>query len=181
MVLWAMVCIFPATVLADDSDRYRGPPCDMMGGMGMGMGMGMGPGMGMGNGMMGGGMGMMSMGPYHMLDLTADQRTKANKIQDDLRRKHWETMGKIMDEQARLRDLYDADKRDNAAILKVHDQIDQLHRKMREAHLGAESQIEALLTKEQRDQLKQMRRGGPRGMGMGPGGTPNAPRGMMMR
>jgi Spy/CpxP family protein refolding chaperone len=172
-VVLAVCSLLPVTVLADAD---TGSPCPMMGGGRM-----MGGEMGMGSGMMGGGMGMMGMGPYHMLNLSDDQRAKVNKTQDDLRRKHWETMGKIMDEQARLRDLYDADKRDNAAILKVHDQIDQLHRKMRETHLSAEGQIEALLTKEQRDQLKQMRRGGQRGMGMGPGGAPSAPRGMMMR
>jgi len=167
-VLFAALCLGSAAVPAEDNQE---PPYGMMGG-GMGMGPGMMGGMGMGRGMMG-------MGPYHMLNLSDEQRTKINKIQDDERRKHWETMGKVMDEQAKLRDLYDADKRDNAAILKVHDQIDQLHRKMREAHLNAESQIEALLTKEQHDQLKQLRRGGSRGMGMGPGMGPGGPRGGM--
>jgi Spy/CpxP family protein refolding chaperone len=142
----------------------------------------MGPGM-MGPGMMGGGPGMgygMGMGPYHMLNLSDDQRGKVNKIQDEERRKHWEIMGKIMDERAKMRDLYDADKRDIPAILKVQDQIDQMQRKMLELHLTTRNQIEALLTPEQRDQLKNLRRGG---YGMGPGmmGPGMDPGGMMRR
>jgi len=153
----------------------------MGGGMGMGGGM-MGGGMGMGGGMMGGGMGMgggmMGGGPYHMLNLTDDQRGKINKLQDEERRKHWDTMGKIMDERARLRDLYDADKRDTQAILKVQDQINLHQRKMMELHLNTQNQIEALLTKEQRDQLRSMHRGGM-GMGGGMMGPGYGGRGMM--
>jgi Spy/CpxP family protein refolding chaperone len=154
------LALIVAAVQADD---------DMMG-RGM-MGYGMGPGM-MG-GSMGMGGGMMSGGPYHMLNLSDDQRTKINKIQDEERRKHWETMGKIMDERARLRDLYDADKRDTQAILKVQDQINLYQRRMLELHLNTQNQIEALLTKEQREQLKSFHRGG---MGMGSG---YGPHGMM--
>lgn len=147
---------------------------DMMGGGMMGRGDGM-----MGGGMMGGGMGMgMGGGPYHMLDLTDDQRTRINKLHDAERRQHWEVMGKIMDERAKLRDLYAADKRDTQAILKVHDQIDAHQRKMRELHLNTRNQIEAVLTKEQRDQLKSMYRGGM-GMGGGRMGPGYGGRGMM--
>jgi len=166
MLLW-----MPVATLADDGDRSWGPHWGMMGG-----------GMGMGPGMMGGGMGMMGMGPYNMLDLTDDQRSKINKLQDGERRKHWETMGKIMDEQTRLRDLYQADKRDTQAILKVQDQVNQHQRKMLELHLNTQNQIEAVLTKEQREQLKSFRRGGyGPGMMMGPGGMGpgNMGRGMM--
>jgi len=119
----------------------------------------MGGGMGMGGGMMG-------MGPYHMLNLTDDQRSRINKMHDAQRRKHWETMGKIMDERAKLRDLYSADKLDTKRILKVQEEIDRMHRSMLEQHLNTRNQIDALLTPEQREQLKSYRRGG---MGMGPG------------
>jgi len=156
----SILALMAVAAQADDDMMGRG-----MMGYGMGPGM-MGGGMGMGGGMMGG-------GPYHMLNLSDDQRTKINKIQDEERRKHWETMGKIMDERARLRDLYDADKRDTQAILKVQDQINLYQRRMLELHLNTQNQIEALLTKEQRDQLKSFHRGG---MGMGPG---YGPHGMM--
>jgi Spy/CpxP family protein refolding chaperone len=162
-ILVVLACLMPLTLMADD---------DYYGMMGRGMGYGM-MGGGMGGGMMGG-------GPYHLLNLTDDQRGKINKLRDEERRKHWETMGKIMDEHARLRDLYDADKRDTQAILKVQDQINAHQRKMLELHLNTRNQIEALLTQEQRDQLRSWHRGG---WGMGPGmmGPGYGGRGMMGR
>jgi len=175
-VISLLFLLLPVAVLADDNERYWGPQWGMMGG-GMGPGMmggGMGPGMmggGMGPGMMGGGMGM-----YSMLNLSDAQRSKINQIQDAERRQHWETMGKIMDEQAKLRDLYLADKRDTQAILKVQDRVNQYQRKMLELHLNTENQIEAVLPPEQREQLKSFRRGGYGPGGMGPG---NMGRGMM--
>jgi hypothetical protein len=56
---------------------------------------------GMGMGMMGG----MHGAPFDMLDLTPEQRTKINKIHDELRRKNWDALGKVQDEEAKLRDL----------------------------------------------------------------------------
>jgi Spy/CpxP family protein refolding chaperone len=126
----------------------------MMGnGYGMGPGMMMGGGYGMGPGMMGGdGMGPgMGMGPQGLPDLTPDQRTKISKIQDDTRRKHWELMGKVMEEQSRLRDLYDAPKRDADAITDTHKKISELQRKMYEDSADAHKRMEAVLTKEQKE------------------------------
>jgi len=133
----------------------------MMGGYGMGPGMmngyGMGPGMmggcGMGPGMMGGcgmGPGMMGdgwgMGPQSLPDLSADQRTKIGKIQDETRRKHWELMGQMMEEQTRLRDLYNAPKRDSGAIANAHKKISELQRRMYESAADAHKRMEAVLT-----------------------------------
>jgi len=144
------------------------------------MGYGMGPGMMGGRGMMGGDMGMgmdmMGGGLYQMLNLTDDQRTRINKLQDAERHQHWATLGKMMDERARLRDLYAANNRDVQAILKVQDQMHVYQRKMMELHLNTQNQIEALLTPEQREHLKSMRRGMPCGPGMM---APGGPRGMM--
>lgn len=167
----------------DDTDMPYGPmgmmgPCPMMGGgMGMmgGRGMGMGPGMGMG--MMGG------IGPYSLLDLTSDQQSKINKIHDEARRKNWGTLGKMQDEQAKLRDLYAADKRDPKAISAVVASIQALERQILEVRLDAHNRMEALLTDAQREQLKQWGRGmgpGMRGMMGGPGPGPGM-RGMMYR
>ncbi len=139
----------------------------MMSGGGMGM-MGMGPGM-MGGGLMDGmGMGMMGFGPIWLLDLTDEQRQRITKIQDDVRKKHWEVMGKIMEEHNKLRDLYQADELDAKKIGAVYDGIAKLRRQMVETHVQAINQARAALTKKQREQLKQWRHGG-RGM-MGPGG-----------
>jgi Spy/CpxP family protein refolding chaperone len=125
------------------------------GGYGMGPGMmggyGMGPGMmggyGMGPGMMGGG----GMGPQGLPDLSADQRTKINKIQDETRKKHWELMGQMIEEQGKLRDLYDAPKRDSAAITNTYKKISELQRRMYESSADAHKRMEAVLTKEQQE------------------------------
>ena len=143
----------------------------MMGGHGMGPGMmggcGMGPGMmggyGMGPGMMGGcGMspGMMGSGAIGRLDLTADQRTKMTKIQDDLRKQHWALMGKMMDEQAKLRDLYGEEKLDAKKIGAVSDSIHALRKQMMESRIEAVNRMREALTKEQREQLNKWRQGG---------------------
>ena len=126
----------------------------MDGGWGMGHGMGgygMGPGMGgygMGSGMMGGGYGL---GPQGLSDLTAEQRTQIAKIRDETRKKHWELMGKMMDEQARLQDLYDAPKRDSDAIANAHKKISELQRRMYEDAADAHKRMESVLTKEQQE------------------------------
>jgi Spy/CpxP family protein refolding chaperone len=156
----------------------------MMGGQG---GMGMGPGMSGGMGMMGG-MGM-GMGPFAMLDLTDEQRTKIAKIQEDVRKRHWNTQGKILDEQARLSELYAAEKPDSKQVGQAYSNMAKLQQEVIEANVQAQNQMLDVLTKEQREQLSQMRRGvwgqGPMGgrgygpgRGMGPGmmqpGTPPA-------
>ncbi|MBI1175096.1 MAG: periplasmic heavy metal sensor [Sideroxydans sp.] len=121
-----------------------------------------GPGMmgggGYGRGMMGGGM-MESprMGMIHMLDLSDEQRAKINKLSDQLQHDNWATMGAMMDETAKLRDLYEADKRDPAAIGNEYQKIFDLKRQMIVAMLTTQNKIEDLLTDAQRAQLKGMR------------------------
>lgn len=158
------VLLAGAGIAVADDDVPSGCPMGM--GYGMGMGPGMMGGMGMGMGAMGGG-----MGPYGMLDLSADQRAKINKIHDETRRKNWATYGKVQDEQAKLRDLYLADKRDTKAISAAVASIQALERQVLETRLDAHNRMDALLTDAQREQLRQWRSG--RGMGyggmMGPG------------
>ncbi len=151
----------------------------MMGGCGA-YGIGpelMGPGMMMGLGM--------GMGPIWMLDLTDEQRSKIDAIYDDVRKKDWATMGKIMDEQAKLRDLYQADTPDAKKIGAVYGNIAKLRQQMIEANVDAQNRAQGILTKEQREQLQRWRRGmwrggpmRPRGGQAGPG---NGPGGMMGR
>lgn len=140
----------------------------MMGGYGPGgYGSGYGYGQGYGPGMMGGGMmggygrgGMMGLGPLYGLDLNEQQLAKLNQIQDETRRKNWNVMGKLQDEQAHMRDLFSADKRDPAAIGKQAMKIAELRRQLLEASVEAHNRIEALLSKEQKDQLRSYRRRG---------------------
>ncbi len=130
----------------------------MMGGYGQGQ---MGPGMmggGYGPGMMGGGYGHGMMGQGMMgsqqglpgVSLDDKQRKAYNAINDDLRRKRWELMGRTMDEQAKLRDLYEVDKRDPAAIGAAYQRVFDLQRQMIEATVAAHNKVEGLLTPEQR-------------------------------
>lgn len=104
---------------------------------------GYGPGYGMGPGMMGG---------YGRLpDLTAEQRTKIGKIRDETRRRNWALMGQLMDEQARLGDLYDAPKQDSDTISASYKKISELQRKMYESAADAHKRMEAVLTQEQKE------------------------------
>jgi Spy/CpxP family protein refolding chaperone len=142
----------------------------MMGGYGPGYGMGpgmmggYGPGYGMGPGMMGGygpgyGMepGMMSglgAGAVQMLDLDATQRGKVNQISDALRKKMWQIVGEMQDEQSKLRDLYLAEKPERSAIVAVYKRLFDLRLKRVEAMLDARADLDKVLTQEQRDALR---------------------------
>lgn len=183
LVLLAALTACTGAAQAQTPPRGDGPPAGygpgMMGGYGSGYGPGMMGGYGRG-GMMGGygpgdgqaygpgyGPGMMGgygrggmMGYGGLLDLNEQQLAKIDQIQDETRRKNWSVMGKLQDEQAHMRDLFSADKRDPAAIGKQAMKIAELRRQLLEASVEAHNRIEALLTKEQKDQLRSYRRRG---------------------
>ncbi|MEX2162989.1 MAG: Spy/CpxP family protein refolding chaperone [Sulfuricaulis sp.] len=191
LVFAAALTASAATIWAAGTDNVTcgyGPGPGMMGGghggMGPGMGM-MGGMMGMGQGMMGGhggmgmmGPGMMGLGPLGSLDLSDEQRTKINKISDTQQQQHWAIMGKMMEGQNKLRDLYAADKPDPKKVGAVYGEIGKLQQQMIESHVQATNQMQDILTKEQRDQLRQWHRGG-RGTGEGPRGPAGGQRGTM--
>lgn len=142
----------------------------MMGGYGPSYGMGpgmMGPGM-MGPGMMGGygpGYGMgpgMMWGPYAGANLTDEQQAQITTIQDEVSKKQWDLMGQMQDEQFKLQQLYSTPKRDNAAINDAYKRLSSARRQMHEAMLDARKRTEAVLTPEQRNE---MRRGWQHGWG----------------
>ena len=150
--------IMTTSALADPPQGGYGP------GYGMGPGMmgSYGQGYGMGPGIMGGygpdyGMGPGMMGGYGTgadLNLTAEQRIKITKIQDDVRRKHWELMGKMQDEQSQMNEQYYSDQRDDAALSKSYRKMSDLRHQMFDLSLSALNQIDAVLTKEQSDKMK---------------------------
>jgi len=164
--------VMAASALADPPQGAYGPGYGMgpgmMGGYGPGYGTGpgmmggYGPGYGTGPGMMGGygpdyGMSSGMMGGYLSrsdLNLTAEQRSKIAKIQNDVRRKHWELMGKMQDEQAQMNEQYYSDQRDDAALSKSYRKMSDLRHEMFDLSLSAQKQIDAVLTKQQRDKLK---------------------------
>ena len=123
----------------------------MMGGYGMGAdGMmdGQGRGYGMGFGMMGG------YGSRADLHLTSEQRSKIAKIQDDVRRKHWDLMGKMQDERSQMNEQYNADPRDDAALSKSYRKMSELRQQMFDLSLAAQKQVDTVLTAEQREKMK---------------------------
>lgn len=143
------------------------PPAPAQPGTGYGPGMGMmgpgygmmgpgayGPGMGMGPGMMGMGPGMMG-GPGLPSNLSAEQRAKISEIQRELRKRQWPLMQEMhelmwneaeqgaLDEQAQRRDF---------------ERHAALQKQMFESMLDARKRMEAVLTPQQRDELRR----GPR-------------------
>jgi len=132
-------------------------------GMGPGMMGGYGPGSGMGPGMMGGyGMGRGMMGGYsglNGLDLSAEQRTKITEIQRELFGARWALMGKMHQQRGPMDEAYASGKFDEKAARKAFDAMSELRKQMFELSLQAQKRIDALLTPEQREQL----RGGGRG------------------
>ena len=173
LVALATLGIACTAAVAQPAQGPQGP------GAGPGMGQGMGPGMmrgpgwqggyrddddwGPGRGMRGGwgggagmmdGMGMMGLGPINRLDLTDSQRRDLSKIQDELRRTNWSVMGSMHDERAKFRDAMWAGKRDRAAILAASKRMSDLRQQMLENALNAFDKAEALLTPQQREQLR---------------------------
>ncbi len=136
--------------------------CGMMGpGMGFGM-MGMGHMMNMGSMMAGQGMmGMpgMMMGGYGMLDLSDKQIAQFNDIQTKLQKEQWQLMGKMLDEQAKLREVWSVDRPDPKKVGDAFTAISQLQRQALEARVTAMNKMYDALTDEQREQLKSGQRG----------------------
>ena len=62
----------------------------------------------------------------------------------------------MQSEQFKLRRMYAAEKIDPAAILEQQKKVDELRRQMLKSRLEARKQVEAVLTPEQRKQLRQM-------------------------
>jgi len=176
--------VFSAALIVMAVPAWADHTNDMMGGghghMGM---MGGGYGMGSGMGMMDMGLGMMGGGALGMLDLSDEQRTKIEKIHVEERKQHLAVMGKMLDVQSKMRELYAADEPDPKKVGMVYGEMTKLQQQMLETHVQASNQMQALLTKEQREQFKQWHRGGwgsrcdKRGMP----GSGNMPGGMMGR
>jgi len=128
--------IAAASAIADPPQRAYGTN---------GMGPGMMGGYGAGYGMTGG------YAPGPGLNLNAEQRSKIARIQDDVRRKHWDLMGKMQDEQALMNEQYGSDKRDDATISKGYRKMSEFRHQMFDLSLSAQRQIDAVLSKEQRE------------------------------
>jgi Spy/CpxP family protein refolding chaperone len=106
---------------------------------------------GIGPGMMGG----INPAALAGLDLTEEQRGKVTEIQRDLKRKLWSLMGSLRELRWKLQDAMMAREIDADAARKTYDAMAAHRKEMFEAGLDARKRIEAVLTKEQLEQLKQ--------------------------
>ena len=130
-------------------------------GSGYGCG-GYGYGHGYGRGMMGGGRGWGMGGgygwAYHSLNLTDEQRDKIDAIAKEVREKQW---GLMQTMHGLLWKSEGPGKASDADILKNFDAMTAVRREMLAARLDARKRMDAVLTKEQREELaKQQRRYG---------------------
>ena len=71
--------------------------------------------------------------------------------------KHWELMGKMQEQQFKLREQIASGKADDAAVGKAYKNIESLRQQMWASGADAQKQMDAVLTKEQRDQLQRGR------------------------
>jgi len=91
------------------------------------------------------------------LSLGKEQESKIKKLADELKHNNWTIQGLINDETAKLRDLYEADKRDPIAIGKEYLKIFDLKRQMIESDLDTQNRVEEILTPEQIAKMKSFR------------------------
>ena len=129
-----------------------------MGQMGMGH-MGMGH-MGMDHMSMGHmGMGLRGMKDriYHMLDLSSAQRKQLRDINKSMRPQHWALKDQMAEYRDQLYDLYSKEKPDAKAIGAVYKKIFDIQRQMIELRIQANNQKYDVLTKKQREKLKEWR------------------------
>ncbi|HXZ52136.1 MAG TPA: Spy/CpxP family protein refolding chaperone [Burkholderiales bacterium] len=134
-----------------------GPGYGMGPGYGRGYGYGMGPGYGRGGGAGPewgrGGCGGYGYG-WENLKLTDEQRTKIDKILEDAARQRWELMGKMREQGWKMHELYASGKADDAALKQAYDTMSAMRKSMFENNLETRKKIDAVLTKEQREQLR---------------------------
>jgi len=150
MLASGAVCAAPGYMGHGEEMGMAGP----MGGSGHGMHGG--PGMGM---MMGPNTGMMSeLGPVWALNLSDEQRKKVREIHSELRKKTASLRAQMEDESDKLWELYSQERRDPTAIGKVYSKIFDIQRQMIEEKIAGHNKVEDQLTKEQRQQMRQMSR-----------------------
>jgi Spy/CpxP family protein refolding chaperone len=147
MALAASVVLSGAAV----AQPYGGGP-GMMGGYGMGPGMmgGYGGGYGMGPGMMGG----YGTEAYAGLKLSAEQQKKITAIQQETSKAMWQLMGTMHEQGYHMQGMFGPGPFDEAIARKAFQTMQETQKAMFDMQLEAHKKIDAVLTKEQRDQLR---------------------------
>ena len=98
------------------------------------------------------------------LDLTGEQQKKLVQLQDGLRKRHHAVMGEMIDAQIQLRDSMMSEQPDPKAVGEAYAKIGLLFGQMMASMVEARNQAHAMLTDEQKAQMKQRPL---RGMGRG--------------
>lgn len=118
---------------------------------GPGMMGGYGNGYGMGPGMMGG----YANDAYAGLDLTPEQRKKIADIQQETSKAMWQLMGTMHEQGYHMQGMFGPGSVDEAAARKSFQTMTETQKAMFEMQLGARKRIDAVLTNEQREKLRQ--------------------------
>lgn len=113
------------------------------------------------------------------LELSDEQRKKINAIHDGLHKKHWELMGRMHEQQIKLRDLYEVELYDAKKIGAAYGEMGKLRAQMVEAEVDALNRAVVLLTAEQKTRLKELASAPLPAAGCGRMGAGMAGRGMM--
>lgn len=141
--LAATVVLASATVVAQPYGKGLG----MMGGYGMGPGM-MGGGYGMGPGMMAG-----CTDAYAGLDLTPEQHQAIAGIHQQASKAMWQLMGTVHGQGHPMPGLFGLGPWDEAETRKSFQAMADAQKAMFELQLSTRKQVEAVLTKAQREKL----------------------------
>ncbi len=132
---------------------------DRMGGHGggYGSGQGMGPGMmgGYGMGMGPGGMRGNPDAAWTNLKLSADQRKQIADIRATSSKAMWQLMGTMHEQDDHMQGMYGPGNMDEAGARKSFQTMTQTRQAMFDLQLDTRKKIDAVLTKEQHEQLAQ--------------------------
>lgn len=79
-------------------------------------------------------------------NLSNEQRDQVRKVAQDLRKKHWEIQGSMMDERDKLSELWSAESVDAAAIGDTYGRVCDLKRQMIQASIEAKNQVDKVLS-----------------------------------
>ncbi len=149
----ALMALAASVVLSGTAvaQPYGGGP-GMMGGYGMGPGMmgGYGGGYGMGPGMMGG----YGSEAYAGLKFSAEQQKKITAIQQEASKAMWQLMGTMHEQGYHMQGMFGPGAFDEAAARKAFQTMQETQKATFDMQLEAHQKIDAVLTKEQRDQLR---------------------------
>lgn len=99
-------------------------------------------------------------GSYFGLDLNKDQSHQIARIEYRARAQQRELMSELREAQNKLHELDYADPRDPSAIYSELSTIDGLQRQMFEANLNARSEVQSILTPEQRERVDHLAQNG---------------------